>query len=140
MRTLRTMGMNTSRAQYNSATPAVHARTTSATLRSLTSIGAVVSGSGSRARRIRSCARSAIAILRHHRETGACLQRLVDRHGCFRTLGGSHNCKLHVARRVADDVEPRQMRLAQIAGLHDAAAIHFAPEARREVALLTLTL
>src|SRR5262245_60957567 len=140
MSTLRTMGMNTSRAQYKSAIPAAHARTTSATLRSLTSIGAVVSGSGSRARRIRSCARSAIAILRHDRQTGACLQRFVDRHRCFRTLGGSNNCELHVARRVADDIEAREVRLAQIARLHDAAAIHFASEACREVALLALML
>src|SRR4029434_4162806 len=122
------------------ARAAADAVTPSATLRSLTSIGAVVSGSGSRARRIRSCARSAISILGRHREPRTCLQRLVDGHCCFRTLGGGNNCKLHVTRRIADDVKARQVRLTQIVRLHDSAAIHLAPDARREVALLTLPL
>src|SRR5262249_36081300 len=131
--------MNTSRAQYRRAIPAADAITTSATLRSLTSTGAVVSGSGPRARRISSCARSAIGILRRNGEAGARLQRFVDGHRRFRTLRGGNDRKLHVARRVADDVEARKVRLAQIAGLHGAAAIHFTPEARGQVALLALT-
>src|SRR5262245_12112479 len=138
MSTLRTMGMNTSRAQCKRAIPAAVATTTSVTLRSLTSIGAVVSGSGSRARRIRSCARSAIRILRRYGETGPCLQRFVDGHRCFRTLSGSNNCELHVARCVANDIQAWEMRLAQVARFHHATSIHLATKASREVALLTL--
>src|SRR6185503_12955932 len=139
MRTLRTIGMNISRAQNRRATPAADAITMSATLRSLTSMGAVVSGSGSRARRIRSCARSAIGILWRDREAGACLQCFVDRHRGFRTLRGGNDRKLHVSRRVADDVEARKVGLAEIAGLHDSAAIHLTAEARGEVTPLALT-
>src|SRR5262245_55978990 len=129
MSTLRTMGMNTSRAQYKRAIPAADATTTSATLRSLTSIGAVVSRSGSRTRRIRSWARSAMGVLRRHGETATCLQRFVDGHRCFCTLSGGNNCELHVARRVANDIQAREVSLAQIPRLHDPASIHLAPEA-----------
>src|SRR5258705_3447533 len=130
--------------------------TTSATLRSLTSIGAVVSGSGSGARRRSSCTRSGIWLLRsafaalrlrqdrrdrrggRDGETGAALQRLVDRHRRLRTFGCGDDDELHVARGVADDVKAGDMGLAEIVGFHRPAVIHVASESRGNLALLAL--
>src|SRR6185503_1737055 len=145
MSTLSTMGMKTSLAQWRSATAAAAAMTTSATLRSLTSIGAVVCGSGSGTRRSRSCARSGIGLLwfafaglRRHGQSVTTLQRLVDGDCRLGALGGGDNRELHVARRVADDVEAGDVGLAERVGLHRAAAIHDASQARGDVALLAL--
>src|SRR5919198_3306874 len=98
------IGMKTSRAQYSSATAEAVAMTTSATLRSFTSIGAVVSGIGSGARRLSSCTRSGIGICFRgfNREAGAPLQRRVDRHSGLRAFRGGDDRELHVTRRVAD--------------------------------------
>src|SRR5258705_2901754 len=145
MSTLRTIGMKTSRAQWRSATADAAAMTTSATLRSLTSIGAVVCGSGSGTRRSRSCARSGIGLLwfayaglRRHGQSVTALQRLVDGDCRLRPFGGSDNGELHVARRVAHDVQAGDVGLAEMVCLDRAKAIHVASEARGDVALLAL--
>ena len=67
------------------------------------------------------------------------MQRFVDSHRGFRTFRGGNDRKLHVARRVADDIQARKVSLAQIARFHDPAAIHLTPEARGEVTLLALS-
>src|SRR6185436_19004474 len=110
--------------------------TTSATLRSLTSIGAVVSGSGSGARRRSSCTRSGIWFL--DSKAGAALQRLVDRHRRLRPFGCGDDDELDVARSVADDVKAGDMGLADVVCFHRPAAIHVASEARGKLALLAL--
>src|SRR2546426_4372830 len=112
--------------------------TTSATLRSLTSIGAVVSGSGSGMRRSSSCTRLGIWFLRRDHQAGATLQRLVDGDRRLRALGGRDDDELHVSRRVADDEEAWNVGLAEIVGPYRAAAIHFATKTGGNVALLAL--
>src|ERR1043166_9592655 len=137
MSTLKMMGMNTSRAQNSKPMAAAAAMTTSATLRSLTSIGAVVSGT-SDARRNRSCARSGIGLLRCDGEAGATLQCFVDGHGGLCAFGGGDDDELHVARRIAGDEQAWNVCLAQLIRVHGAVGVHLAAKLRREFALLAL--
>ena len=58
---------------------------------------------------------------------------------CLEAFGCRDNCELHVARSIAHHIQPGNMRLAKVAGLHDASPRHVAAETRGEVALLALT-
>ena len=66
------------------------------------------------------------------------LKRLVDRDARLRTFRGGHDGELHVPRRIADDVDAGDARLAEAIGLDRSLSRELASEPLREVGLLRL--
>src|SRR6266540_3293012 len=139
MSMLSTIGMNTSRAHESSHIAAANARSVSATLRALTSTGAVVSPSGA-LMCFRTCRVGRVIDIRSslHREAAACLQRPVDGDGGLRAFGGGHHDELDVAGRIADDIEAGDARLAEMVRFDHAFVCDITAKLARQIALRAL--
>src|SRR5688572_2410885 len=134
---LSTIGMKTSRAQCRTYIVTPTAIIVSATLRTLMLLSGVVSGGGGwvwwTIWRIRSAIASAA-----DGQAGARLQGLVDGNAGLGPLGRRDDHELHVARRIAHDIDARDARLAEEVGLDGALARELAAQTLREVRLLCL--